>query len=424
MSSLRLLVVDDDSINRKLLRAQLEAQGRAVLEAENGIEALAVLEREPVDGIISDILMPHMDGFRLCREIRRSARHASIPFIVYTATYDSPSDRQLAMASGADEYVTKPAPIAELMSVLEQAAARDRSGTPPQARAADQDVLEQYSAALVRKLEDRNIELQGALKELHAAHAQIMELNRTLESRVEQRTAALAAANEELEAFTHSVSHDLRGPLRNVLGFAQRILESPEPAGEAARADLQRISSAARYMDQLIQDLLAFSQAGRAPLSSSELSLDALVDEAIAQLEPEVQGRPVRWVREPLPQVVADARLLRLVLLNLLGNALKYTRPRTPAVIEIGARREVRATLVFVRDNGVGFDMRDAAKLFGAFQRLHPTREFEGTGLGLASVQRIIARHGGRVGAQAAPDAGATFFFTLPDPEGAGVAQA
>ncbi|MGZ4125491.1 MAG: sensor histidine kinase [Actinomycetota bacterium] len=223
-------------------------------------------------------------------------------------------------------------------------------------------------------------------------------------------------ANGELEAFAYSVSHDLRAPLRAMDGFARIIEEEhTDEVGETARRYLGRIRINAQRMGQLIDDLLAFSRIGRQQPTKHDVDPARIVAAALRDLESEREGRDVEIVLDELPRCVADPALLELVFLNLLSNALKYTRGRADARIEVGAipSGDGSPATFFVRDNGVGFDMRYADKLFGVFQRLHPADRYEGTGVGLATVQRVVERHGGRVWADAAPDRGATFFFTL-----------
>jgi light-regulated signal transduction histidine kinase (bacteriophytochrome) len=214
----------------------------------------------------------------------------------------------------------------------------------------------------------------------------------------------LAAANAELEAFSYSVSHDLRAPLRQVAGFAGLLEEAAAGQLDAQSAEyLPLIQRAIKRMGHLIDDLLAFSRMGRAELRWSEVNLHDLVDQARHTLEPAAQGRLVEWKIGSLPVVRGDASMLRQVLLNLLENALKFTRPRSPAMIEVGCTPGASELTFFVRDNGVGFDPRYSDKLFGVFQRLHRAGEFEGTGIGLASVRRIVQRHGGRTWAESTP---------------------
>jgi PAS domain S-box-containing protein len=243
---------------------------------------------------------------------------------------------------------------------------------------------------------------------------EIRQLNDELEIRVLERTAQLQAANHELESFSYSVSHDLRAPLRHIGGFSQLLMEEfgPSLAPEAQRY-LQRIQSGTQKMGQLVDELLSLARVGRHPLRLERIALHVLVAELIAMLEPESAGRQVEWQVADLPSVECDPVLVRQIFQNLLSNALKFTRSRRRAVIEVSQHDPNGQPVFMVRDNGVGFDMKYVNKLFGVFQRLHREEDFEGTGIGLATVQRIVHKHGGRVWAEAAPDKGATFYFTL-----------
>jgi PAS domain S-box-containing protein len=246
------------------------------------------------------------------------------------------------------------------------------------------------------------------------AEQEIRSLNADLEKRVIERTAELEAANKEMEAFTYSVSHDLRAPLRHINGFTRILVEDFGPVlPDEARQHLQRIESGANRMGQLVDELLALTRVGRQALSMQPCDIGEVVKEVLTILEPETKDRQIEWKIGELPSIQCDTPLMRQVFQNLIGNALKYTRPRSPAVIEIGQIEENGQSAIFVRDNGVGFNMKYADKLFGVFQRLHRPEEFEGTGVGLATVQRIVEKHGGRVWAEAELDHGATFYFTL-----------
>jgi PAS domain S-box-containing protein len=235
---------------------------------------------------------------------------------------------------------------------------------------------------------------------------------------LEQYADDVSAANRELEAFSYSVSHDLRAPLRHVTGFAALLeREAGATLSDQGKRYLRTITDAATRMGRLIDDLLAFSRVGRSPVVARPVSLDDLVREAQREIAAELDGREVVWSITPLPTVDADPSLLRLVFVNLLSNAVKYTGTRERAVIEVGACSGRGEVTVFVRDNGVGFDPQYAHKLFGVFQRLHSAEEFEGTGIGLANVRRIVQRHGGRTWADGQIDRGATFYVALPTKE-------
>jgi signal transduction histidine kinase len=417
MKAMKFLIADDFPGNLRLLRAGLESEGHQVVEAGNGVEALAILEQEPVDAVISDILMPSMDGFRLCTEIRGSAgSYSEIPLILYTATYDSVADRELALSVGADAYILKPAPVSVLIAAA-RSVERGASRRPKPASDADNAcVLKHYNAALVHKLETRNTEVQESFAKLLEAHNQIVDMNRLLESRVAQRTAALDIANKELEAFAFSVSHDLQAPLRRITGFAQLLKNSASHATHQDNHDtLGHVIDASAQMSRLIDALLAFARTSKSEMHFIEVDLDMLIDTVIAELHEDCKGRNIEWRRTALSKVRGDAILLHQVLVNLLSNALKYTRTRAKAVIEIGARDgRDNETVMSISDNGVGFDMRYADKLFGVFQRMHRADEFEGCGIGLANAQRIVTRHGGSIWANATLGSGATFCVSLP----------
>jgi light-regulated signal transduction histidine kinase (bacteriophytochrome) len=381
--------VEDNPGDVLLIQETLgDRQGEFELES---VERLApALERLRTGGIhvvLLDLTLPDSAGLGTFTAVRASA--PDVPIVVLTGL----SDEALAVSTvraGAQDYLVKGQVAGNLLARTMRYA------------------IERHQ---VRH------ELESSEQQLRAALEQIRILNQDLERRVADRTSELAAAYQELEAFTYSVSHDLRAPLRHVTGFAQMLAE--ETGGQlspTARDYLERIQQRAVQMGAMVDDLLKLARLGRQPLHPRLTPLTEIVGAVIAELESEVAGRLVEWQVRELPVVACDAGLLGVVFTNLLSNAVKYTRPRAPAVIEVGETTRDGERAFFVKDNGVGFEMKYADRLFGVFQRLHRKEEFEGTGVGLATVQRIIHKHGGRIWAEATPDRGASFYFTLNAP--------
>jgi hypothetical protein len=362
----KILIVDDESAQMKALCDTLRDHGFETVGFVSASAALKAIEETQFDLVLTDLMMPEMDGIALLQAIRQ--KDANLVGIIMTGEGTITTAVE-AMKSGALDYMLKPFRLKAILPVLERALA-------------------------VRRLRLENI---------------------ALERRVRERTAELESANKELEAFAYSVSHDLRAPLRHIIGFTELLDGSiGASCSDEDRDFLNRIKKSGRDMGRLIDDLLDFSRMGRAELRRSEVNLQELLETVLVEIQPETAGRNIVWQKGELPTVQADPALLRKVLVNLLTNAIKYTRPRDPAKIEIGCKLEPDEVVVFVRDNGVGYDMEFADKLFGVFQRLHRHDEFEGTGVGLANVRRIISRHGGRTWAEGKTNEGATFYFSLP----------
>jgi signal transduction histidine kinase len=280
-----------------------------------------------------------------------------------------------------------------------------------------EEAFRESHEALELSVQERTAELADALEAHRQAEQEIKKLNEELEKRVVERTAQLENANKELEAFSYSVSHDLRAPLRHIDGFAEMLRDDASAVlGDRSRRYLETISTSAKRMGALIDDLLVFSRMGRVEMRQTRFATDRLVKEVLREMKSELQSRQIDWEIDPLPEVLGDRAMLKQVWVNLLSNAVKYTRPRDRAKIQIRCARTGERELQFcVRDNGVGFDMQYSTKLFGVFQRLHHSEEFDGTGIGLANVRRIVHRHGGRTWAEAKLDQGATIYFALPD---------
>jgi PAS domain S-box-containing protein len=568
--AIEVLIVEDSPTQAAHLASLLEEQGYRVTAATNGRQALAAARARHPTLVISDILMPEMDGYALCTAIKSDAELKHIPVILVT-DLNSPQDVIMGLQCCADNFVTKPYDPQFLLARITQSLKNRGRRAPTQPGAAVEveladrryritverhqilDLLVptyEEAVRLNQKLREQQQELARQVQERTAANERLRaeaaerqrlqeELDRfftlsldllciagvdgrfkrlnpawervlgyrtdellarpyldfvhpddretTLaeaaklaagcetvsfenryrckdgsyrwlvwasapdhprqliyaaardvteqkyaEQELHRRSALLEAANKELEAFSYSVSHDLRAPLRHIDGFADLLRKRAAPSlDDKSRHYLETISQAAKQMGTLIDDLLVFSRIGRAELRLTQVSLDQVLHEALEAVRPLTQGRAIVWRLATLPRVPGDPAMLRQVLVNLLDNAVKYTQPREPAVIEVGvledeAGRETRGqgaesdgeqgndVVIYVKDNGVGFDMRYAHKLFGVFQRLHSASEFDGTGIGLANVRRIIARHGGRTWAEGEVGKGAILYFSLP----------
>lgn len=405
---MNILIIDDNATNLKLTRAILESENHTVYEAMDGVEGLAFLEIFLVDAIISDVLMPNMDGYRFCQEVRKSPTLKHIPFIFYTATYTSQSDEQLALDFGADRFIRRPAPAKVLIATLNELMSNlvDREPLPP-VITEEQLVMKHYSEALVRKLEAKNLELEQA-------KAEISRINEDLEERVEVRTAELFSANEELEAFSHSAAHDLRSPLRAINSYSVMVLTDEESTlSEDSKLALVRVKELTMKMNWLIDELLKLSHVRHVEISKREVDLSSLVSDIVREFREATPSREVETLVTQGVVVQGDEPLLRIAFQNLVGNAWKYTEGVENPKIEFGLpESDVNATC-FIRDNGVGFDMAFANNIFKPFHRLHSDREFPGSGLGLTIVQRVISRHRGTIWADSAVNSGATFFMSL-----------
>lgn len=594
----KILVVDDRPLNRDFLITLLGFYGHALFEAADGLEALAAVAKHKPELVISDILMPNMDGEEFVRRLRADPATKDMPVIFYTATYRAREARTISERVGVRWVLAKPSepktiletvakalgvptpspaappaapasppmrdPSALGKGVSEQLAAVEtltlRLGhllegalqiTEEQAASlagvraleaalqdvqslglrltglielghvlgsaresadlvavfcrAIQDILSaRYAGVVILNAEDRTLQQFAALGLDDAARAQVAEeiarcpaqervlvsgsplrrsgeggafatglpqmhppvksflacpivalgrtcgwmyvaerlgldeftvdderialtlasqlalawenivLHEDLEQRVVRRTRELEEANRELESFSYSVSHDLRGPLRAIDGFSSIVLRDHAAALPVeGRRYLDLVREGAQQMAQLIDDLLVFAKTARQPIARQTISMKELVNQCVGEFRGEIAERKTEVAVGDLPECRADPVLLKQALVNLLGNAVKYTRKQPRARIEVGCSSEGGEQAIYVKDNGVGFDMKHADKLFGVFQRLHHKEEFEGTGVGLAIVQRVVHRHGGRVWAQAEPGKGATFYFTL-----------
>lgn len=565
---IKVLIVDDLKDNLYLLESLLSGNGFKTISANNGAEALGLALKDPPDLIISDILMPVMDGYTLCREWKKDKLLKNIPFVFYTATYTHPKDEEFANSLGADKFIIKPQEpskfIAIINSVLKDFKAEGIALNSPDV-SSELTILKEYNETLIRKMEDRMLQSEEAekkirdyaaqlekeiekrhlvteaLKESEALFRSVVEnsaeglvvisengkvlvwnsamekllkmtapeiigkyawdvqiemipkrystpesretlkknitdslangnsvfdgklmegqyqlpdetklfiawrvipiktsngfiwvatfdditdrknkeeeikrMNEELEQKVLQRTAQLEESNKELESFSYSVSHDLRAPLRGIEGFSQALLEEySDHFDEKALNYFNRVITNVQLMGQLIDGLLKLSKLTRTSVNPVKVELSELAGSIISELREKDPDRKVEISITPAMVVQADSLLIKVALQNLLENAWKFTSKKTEARIAFGVNTTAGEKVYYIRDNGAGFNMAYAAKLFTPFQRLHNESEFSGTGIGLATVQRIIRRHNGNLWAEAEVDKGAVFYFTL-----------
>lgn len=380
-----ILLVDDEPSNLEALEAILEPLNQRLYRARSGTEALrCVLDRDYAV-ILLDVQMPDLSGIETAALIRERERSRATPIIFLTGVVKTSEMVFKGYSTGAVDYLMKPVVSGILRAKVEVF----------------------VELAIARR------KLQQEVAERTRIAAEIVKLNMALE----QRNEDLIAANSDLEAFGHSVSHDLRMPLRHIHAYSSMVEDSArDKLTDEERRQFRVIRDAARRMGQLIDDLLAFSRIGRSSIANAHVDTSALVREVIAEMQTDLRERNIAWEIGSMPSVKGDPSLLRQVWANLLANAVKYSRPRQQARIQVGAVSQDNEVIFNVSDNGVGFDPAYADKLFGVFQRLHTDKQFEGTGVGLANVRRIVQKHGGRTWATAELDQGATFYFSLPLP--------
>jgi len=387
-----ILIVDDQEVNISLLEQLLGDAGYvSVTSTKDPHNVCELYSKHRYSLILLDLLMPGLDGFQVMEGLKEIETDGYLPVLAQTA---QPSHKLRALKAGAKDFVSKPFDLAEVL-------------------------LRVHNLLEVRLLNKQaECQAEEAIRDV-AKHkqmeAQIHVLNTELEERVVERTAQLQSANKELQAFSYSVSHDLRAPLRHVIGFVEILKDDAGSSLSASNLDsLSKISKAALRMRDLIDDLLEFSRLGDSEIRKVRVNLNQLIQDVLDDFQEETKDRNIVWDIHPLQEVWADRALLRMALVNLISNAVKFTGARSQAKIEINCAPGTDGeTVVFIRDNGAGFDPRYASKLFGVFQRLHGHDQFEGTGIGLANVQRIIHRHGGKIWAEGVLDGGAIFHFSI-----------
>jgi signal transduction histidine kinase len=375
---IKVLLVEDNPSDARLIQESLAEASDESFDLETMDTLAAGLKRlnaGGIDAMLLDLALP--DSFGQETFVRAKAQALGVAIIVLTGLNDDSLALKLVQG-GAQDFVAKV----------------DVSGN-------------NLTRAILYAIERQRLEQE------------YRKLNVELEQRVKDRTIELEASYKELEAFSYSVSHDLRAPLSVLSGFADLLQEKYAPQlDNQGQKYLRRINDASLRMSCLIDDLIRLAKVSRQGLTRREIGLRSLVDEVLVDLEAESAGREIEWRIGSLPVVSCDDGLMKQVLANLISNAIKYTRPRSQAIIEIGQIRTGSESPFFVRDNGVGFDMKFAGKLFAPFQRLHTQPDFEGTGIGLATIGRIIEKHKGRIWAESEPNHGTTFYFTIGQEQG------
>jgi two-component system, sensor histidine kinase and response regulator len=366
----KILIVDDQPANLFALEQILNRLDVQIIQASSGAQALSLSLDHDFSVAIVDVQMPEMDGYELVELLRGNQSTTALPVIFVSAVYSDDYHHRKAYDAGAVDFLSKP-----------------------------------YIPEILLSKVKVFLDLYAERRKLQNLIEQLNESNRQLE-----------IVNQELEGFATSVSHELRTPLRAIEGYSRILFEDYSSQLDLeAQTCLNNIKVATERMSTLINDMLHFAYHGVQPLNRQRVSMRQVVEEAIKELNGLAEQPRVKISVADLPDALADPSLIRQVYLNLLNNAIKYSRSRPAAAIQVGYRIENDQVIYWVSDNGVGFDMRYAGRLFGIFQRLHRQDEFEGSGVGLASVSRIINRHGGRIWAQAEVNKGATFYFTLPE---------
>jgi two-component system, NtrC family, sensor kinase len=384
----KILAVDDSLTYLHQLSDALRGEGFDVVPARSGEEAIELLAIQSVDCILLDLLMPGMGGREACRRIKSTPVVRDVPLVILTAVEDRQAMVE-GLAAGADDYISKSGEF-EVLRARVRAQLRRKQFEDENRRIREELLRSQLEATEA-----------NAARKLAETRATLME--------------ELERKNEELEAFSYSVAHDLRAPLRGIDGFSGALLQDCGGQLDArAQHYLMRLRAAAARMRELIDDLLKLSRIGRADLSRGRVNLSEIASQVLADLHRSDPNRHVNGRIQDGLIIEADSHLMRVAMENLLGNAWKFTAKVENAEIQVGHQEHDRGPSFFVRDNGAGFDMAYSARLFRPFQRLHGERDFPGTGIGLATVYRVIDRHGGRVWADAAVGAGATFYFTIP----------
>jgi len=416
-----VLIVDDIDANLYLLRTIFSYHGYHVKEAKNGKEALKIASESAPDLIVSDILMPIMDGFSLCKAWKKNDVLKQIPFIFYTATYTEQKDADFALSLGADRFLIKPMESHEFIKEVVDAVKNYETskGVPisndtEDLLGSDEDFYKVYNSRLIHKLEDKLVELEIKNGELLEKEKVIRRLNEDLEEKVRTRTEELSILNEDLESFNYSVSHDLRAPLRHIIGFSDILIEDHNTLlNKKASEIVGRIHHAGKKMDVIINALLRLSKLKAKSMKKTHVNLSVMAEDVVSNLSESQENKLIDIYIQQGMYADCDKDMLQIVLENLLGNAWKYTSKNDVVFISFGCKSENGNDIFFVKDNGAGFNMEFEQELFKPFKRNHSQSDFQGIGIGLATAKRIVNHHNGKIWAEGKPAQGACFYFTL-----------
>jgi signal transduction histidine kinase len=414
-----LLIIDDTPTNLAVMVGHLETQGYRVLVAQDGEEGLQRAELTRPDLILLDVMMPGPGGFEVCRRLKSRSNTREIP-VIFMTSLTVTRDKIAGFAAGAVDYVTKPLQAEEVLARIDTHLKLRAAQTQLEAQnavlAMYREDLEGQVAERTTALNETNRRLRAEVAERERAEQQVRRLNEELEARVAERTVQLSAANRELQAFTYSVSHDLRAPLRVVAGYATRLIELRGERLEAEeRRCLERIIGNTSQMRALIEDLLTYARAGHAAVRAEAVSLEPLARRVSETFAARIAAAGATLeVRRPLAVPLGDATLVGQILTNLLDNALTYRRPQVAPQIRLSAALEGGMVLLQVSDNGIGIAAAYHERIFQVFERLHGADEYPGNGIGLAIVAKAARLMGGDVAVESSPGQGSTFSVRLP----------
>jgi signal transduction histidine kinase len=414
---MKTLIAEDNADDRRILRYNLERHGCTVIEAADGQEGLELARAHKPELIISDALMPRMDGYQFLRSVKTDDNLKSVPFIFYSAVYTGQKEAEFAVSIGADAFIVKPKEPEELwaavLGILEQCKLKTRPAASAPLVEADEEYLRKYSAIVATKLEEKMIVCERAVTELKRA-----------EEKLELKTAELERSNAELEHFAHVASHDLKEPLVSIGGFSELLLNKYKDRLDAkGREYLSRIMNGTARMEALINDLLAYSRVTTKARPFQPVDCNAVLRAALADLKAAIEESRAVITFDELPTVTGDETQLTQLFQNLISNAIKYRSERplrvhvSAKLIDDPAAHSILETgrLFSVSDTGIGIDQAHFEKIFEIFQRLHADeKKYPGTGIGLAICKKIVERHGGRIWVESKPGEGSVFYFTLP----------